>query len=164
MNKNSFNNWIACNFSKIRERLSLQDNFDEDSLQDAYLLTVGTTGEVAYSDYLRLFLLNYRNEREKTVAHSFLYVYPDPLFFEFLHEDEKQEEERRQKALPSLNRILQYVKARNNADDIRIFSYYMLQGLPYSIIADYTGCSRTAVRKKIDAIKQDIQYYFKRAI
>lgn len=164
MNKNLFNNWIVCNYSKIRERLSLQGNLDDDNLQDAYLLTFGARGDVAYSDYLRLFLRNYRNERKKTVAHSFLYVYPDPLFFEFLHEDEAQEEERRQKTLPSLNCVMRYVKATNNADDVQIFSYYMLQGLPYSTIADYTGCSRTAVRKKIDVIKQDIQHYFSKAI
>lgn len=163
MDKLSFNYWIACNYAKIKERLLLQGSLDEDSLQDAYLLSVSTRGEVCYNDYPQLFLKCYRNARKKETAHGFLYIYPDPLFFEFLQEEE-QEEERQKKTMPSLNRILQYVKIHNSADDVQMFSYYMLQGLPYSTIADYTGCSRITVRKKIDAIKQDIQHYFKRAI
>jgi len=164
MNKYLFNHWISSNYGKIKERLSLQYSFDEDSLHDAYLLCVRTKSEVAYNEFPSLFLKCYHSARKKATAHGFVFIYPDPLFFDFLCDDEEQNEEKPTKAMPSANRIMQYIKAKYKADDILLWNLSMLQGLPNKTIADYTGCSCVALRKKIETMKQDVKQYFNRAI
>lgn len=164
MNKDLFNHWIVSNYGKIKERLSLQNSFDEDCLHDAYLFCVRTKSKIAYNEYPSLFLKCYHIALKKATARGFVFVYPSPLFFDFLFDDEEQNEEKPTKAMPSVNRIMQYIKAKYKADDILLWNLSMLQGLPNKTIACYTGCSRVALRKKIETMKKDVRQYFNRAI
>lgn len=159
----AFSEWFADNYLKIRERLSVSNTLNEDSLHDAYLYIVTTIHTLRPNEYLQQFKKVYRLKCRKELSRSFRYAYPDPLFFDFLHDDDDVTEDTSQRdTRPSAKRVMQYVKLHTNQSDYEAFSLYMVQNMPYSYIADYIGISPTNVRKKIDGIKQSVQHYFNR--
>lgn len=159
-----FDEWFVDNYASIKESLSLRGLLDEDCLHDTYLYIIRTDGgKLSYKEYRRQFMKDYSMLRRKHVSRSFQYVYPDPLFFGFLHDDEEIENAPSQKDFhPSFQRVMQYIKLHTKPLEYKMFTLRVVQNMSYSFIADYVGDNPTSIRKHIDSIMQDVQNYFRK--
>lgn len=157
MKKNEFDYWITMNYNSIIKTLSVQNRFDEDCIQEAYLRSVQSISETPYDKYLLLFMTNYKIVAAQKYSYSRILCHPNPLFFTFLSEMNDIDEKSQKKSLPSLNRIKKFVRTNYSQEVVSIFCLYV-KGMSYKAIADYIGCSNGTVKKRIEQIKKRVKY------
>lgn len=152
-----FNAWIVAHFDTLRASL-----LDEDAFQDAYLATVKELGRRPDLNYPALFLAEYRRAQKHGLGLALQYYRPNPLFFEFLAENEEKEQPSTPRV--SMAKIDTFCRASLSREEYTFFALKFKDGLPNTTLAEFYGISIRAVTAKVHNIQHSIQSKFATAI
>lgn len=153
-----FNNWIIRNYLKIREVLSLEQSLDEDCLNDAYISSINIImNERKDDEFLKIFIQQYNSEKRKSFSVKMRNIYPDPIFFDFLHGEEVEESIVSVNEIPTYSTVILCAKKELSKTDYNLFYLNMIKGFSYHTIAEYTGKSDSSIYRKSQEIKNRIR-------
>lgn len=151
----TFNAWICENAAKLKERLSLYSNIDEDAFQDAYL-TLATTFSPKNdtADYETAFLKAYRKFSGKNISETYTTCHPDELFFTLIPAEETvpdEKEEDADKAQRFFHRIRKHIRDTFPTTDVMAFEM-KITGYSCRDISDTLGIGTTAINNATERI------------
>ena len=155
MRQTTVNAWISDNAAKLKQRLNIYNNLDEDAFQDAYLTLVqeyrtpetGSTLEDA-------FLKAYRRISNKSLGESFTTSHPDELFFTLLPSEETEPMEQAadpKDRAPLVKRIERHIRSAFPRRDVMAFEMRM-KGYSCRDITDTLGLGTTAINNATERI------------
>lgn len=151
----TFNAWICENAAKLKERLSLYSNIDEDAFQDAYL-TLATTFDPKNDaeDYENAFLKAYRKFSGKNISETYTTCHPDELFFTLIPAEEITSEEKPEdadKAQRFIQRIRKHIRDTFPTTDVLAFEM-KITGYSCRDISDTLGIGTTTINNATERI------------
>lgn len=152
-----FNAWIVTNFDTLMAALP-----DNDAFQDAYLATARKLQKHPERGYASIFLSEYRIAQKHGLNLSFQYYRPNPLFFDFLKEDDTEVEQTAPR--PSVEEIDRFCRAYFTQEDYTFFKLKFKNGMPNTVLAEFLGITTKAVSAKVHSIQSNIQSKFAQAI
>lgn len=155
MRQTTVNAWISDNAAKLKQRLNIYNNFDEDAFQDAYLtllqeyttLESGNTLEIA-------FLKAYRRLSNRNIGEVFTLSHPDELFFTLLTSDETdpmEKPEETEDRAPLAKRVQRHIRASFPRKDVMAFEM-KIKGFSCRDITDAIGIGTTAINNATERI------------
>lgn len=151
----AFNVWICENAAKLRERLNLFNNIDEDAFQDAYLSLAATCDTPdSCAAFEKAFLTAYRKFSGKNHSETFSTWHPDELFFSLLPSEDAEpmedapEEPSTEKIVAKIQR---HIRATFPRGDVRILELRLL-GFSCRDITDTFGIGTTAINNTTNRI------------
>lgn len=154
-----FDKWISKNYSKIKEKFSVHQSLDEDCFNDAYIASLrAVKQEQKNKEFLEIFINCYKTAVRKSLSHRMRFVCPDPLFFDFLH-DEEVEEGKEAHGKFSYSTVLFYAKHHFSHSDFELFRMNLLNSISCKCLAEYTGKSEKSIYQKIKVMKHSIKSY-----
>ena len=122
-----FNAWVTRHHSELRKHVSRGIQLSEDAFQEAYLSTWGIVGR---EDNERTFGEQFAAAYKEAIAREYDYrdshVSPDPIFFDFLREEEDGEEQTRDDV--DCRQVQEYVRRRFPATDYALFRLIYVDG------------------------------------
>ena len=161
------NVWISDNAVRLKMRLNINNNLDEDAFQDAYLTIVQecptpTSGKTLEAAFLKA----YRRLFNRHIGESFIVSHPDELFFTLLPSDESEPMEDPEDTKdygPLVKRVQRHIRASFPRKDVMAFEM-KIKGFSCRDITDALGIGTLAINsasKRI--ITQTRQRFSKKA-
>lgn len=155
MRETSVNVWISDNAAKLKQRLNLYNNLDEDAFQDAYLTLVKEYPNPEPCTLLEAtFLKAYRRFSKLNIGESFTLSHPDELFFTLLPSDKAEPMEKQEDTTdpaPLAKRVQRHIRASFPRKDVMAFEM-KIKGFSCRDIADAIGLGTAAINKATERI------------
>ncbi len=153
--------WITGCFDKFVERIKLNDIYDEDAFQNAYLLLRENLEPDIDKNLESLFMAAYKKLLKRQLSDSYREFKPTALFFERLSitepaEQEEEAEETAKTPYEQAQAIKQYVHRNMPRTDILLFDLKYTMRLSFRDISQYTGQSTSTVWHRLNDINSRI--------
>ena len=143
----AFDTWLSSNYNQIKHELDNSFCLDEDALQDAYIVVREQLAK-GIGDFRHLYLQAYRRMSKRNIAINMMYYRPDELFFQFL-KNEETEDETQKKDGPTMSIVQAFVKQNSTAEDYQIFTLHFVKGMGVSELCMTSGRSRSYVNNHL---------------
>lgn len=151
----AFNVWICENAAKLRERLNIFNNIDEDAFQDAYLSLAATCDTPdSGAAFEKAFLTAYRKFSGKNHSETYTTAHPDDLFFTLIPTEDTDPEDKPEDRTPSrwlISRIRKHIRDTFPKTDVMAFEMKMA-GYSCRDISDTIGIGTTAINNATNRI------------
>lgn len=163
-----FDAWIAQEYKRLRERLSVTWAFDEDAFHDAYIsVRVALTDDNATDNFSTAFSQAYKKISKRHFSEAFAVYNPEDMFFNQLSDRAPEQmidpviQEEKDKLTYN---IRQHVKRNYSSMYVLIWESRILRDMSYSEISAMSGMGYRRVKASIDNINSDVRQRFAYAI
>lgn len=157
------NTWIRINAAKLRQRLNIYGNLDEDAFQDAYLTLVKECPNPAtYRTLETAFLKAYRRLFSRAISEAFTLSHPDELFFTLLPSDDTEPMEKPDETkdrTPIAKRVQRHIRASFPRKDVMAFEM-KIKGFSCRDISDTLGIGTAAINNATERIIKQTRLQF----
>lgn len=164
----SFDAWIAKEYNRLRERLSVTGAFDEDAFHDAYIsVRVALSEDGASDNYGTAFCQAYKKISKRHVSEAFAVYNPEDLFFNRLSDRTPEpftEPEIQQDNAQLVSKIRQHVKHSFSPMYVLIWESRNLRDMAYTDICTMSGMGYRKVKQSIETINSNVRQAFAYAI
>ncbi len=156
-----FNLWVSSNYDRLKQRVMLQQYWNEDVFHDTYLDLYLRLADLSAEAYEQEFLTTYKQLEYERFNNEYSYVQPDELFFAFLTQepaDEQQERlEWRERRLDIASKAFLFVKSSPiiKKRDRQIFDLRFMSGFSFRELAETLAIGE---KTAMESIKQTIRY------
>lgn len=155
----TFNEWIDGNAGRLKERVSLHCNFDEDAFQDAYLAIVTADEHESTSNYEANFIKAYRRFSNRNIGDGFTLCHPDELFFSMLPAEETDLEDNEADIIQNtIDRIRRHIQATYSKFDVKVFEL-KLAGCSFRDISATLGIGTLAINNIVKRISTETRIW-----
>lgn len=163
----SFDEWIAKEYNRLRERLSMLGVFDEDAFHDAYISvkTEACKPHRAIGDFTDIFKREYKRISKRNVSEAFVSFNPDERFFTMLADNSQEEVRqagRERKRDKLANDIRRHVRDTYKPQFVLLFDTHIIRGASLTDTMAITGMSYRRCKDTLLTMTSEIrnQYHF----
>ena len=161
---NRFNAWIALEYTRMRERFSVAESFDEDCYHDAYICVMSAIckNDMVYN-FKDAFIQAYQKRKKIHISETYAIFHPEEQYFNRLSDKTAgkiEEHQTQQDESRLINNIRQYVKYKYSWNYVKIWESRTFRNMPYRDIMSIFGIGYKRAAAIVDMINRDIRQNF----